>query len=392
MAAYNYASLGVFALMPALREAFDLTTGQIGLFASTQFVIAAAGAVAAARVTDRYDARVVVAVSQLATIAALCTLVVAKSQPTLWASAALLGVGSALINPVTNVLSAKAISARRRGLAMSVKQTGVTMGGILAGGTLPAVAAVASWRAAVLLPAAAAACVTIAAVRGRERERGSVHVPLVLSDAGSAVPRRCIAVFGFAMSGIQFSLFAYLTVYLVDRHTASPEQAGAVLATALVAGGVGRIAWGALSDRVAARPRILHVVAAGAALLLAAVPVVPKVAVWPAFFSVGLFAVGWNGAYHAVVAESAGQGGVARATAFVFLFLYAGAIVVPALLGHAVDVLSWSLFWWGASGFAGLAALAMSSRALRAWRDPSPLALETPGRAGAGGHPPESGT
>ena len=51
------------------------------------------------------------------------------------------------------------------------------------------------------------------------------------------------------MSGVQFSLAGYLTVYLVDADGFSKTTAGTALSVAFASACVGRIAWGWLSDR-----------------------------------------------------------------------------------------------------------------------------------------------
>jgi MFS family permease len=51
------------------------------------------------------------------------------------------------------------VSPRRRGFLMGVKQTGLTLGGLLGGLVLPSLASAAGWRISVLVPIAA--CVIV---------------------------------------------------------------------------------------------------------------------------------------------------------------------------------------------------------------------------------------
>jgi predicted MFS family arabinose efflux permease len=359
MASYNVASIGLYALLPLVRHEFGLTTAEIGLVASVQFAVAGVCAFPAARAMDRFEPAAVLAVSQLLVVVAMSAAAVAPSIGVFLAGPALLGISSALLNPVSNVLSVNIVAVRRRGLAMSVKQTGVTIGGMVAGLALPGLAALYGWRWALALPAALAMAVALWGFRTRT---GAPARRLVLAGVDRPVGRVRLGFFGFAMAGVQLALFSYLAIYLVDVRDVSPQVAGVALALTLGAGGVGRIGWGALSDRLATRTRVLRGVAVGSALSLAAVPLVSDATLWPLLALVGGCCVGWNGVFHALVAESAGPVGVAQATGFVFAFLYAGSIVFPPVLGLAVEALSWTAFW-------GVAAVGVACAAvLVGWR------------------------
>jgi predicted MFS family arabinose efflux permease len=360
MATYNLASIGLFALLPLVRHEFGLSPAEIGLLASVQFAVAGVCAFPAARTSDRFEPAAVLAVSQLLVLVALSAAAAAPSIGVFLVGPALLGLSSALLNPVANVLSVNVVATRRRGLAMSVKQTGVTIGGMAAGLTLPGLAALYGWRWALAVPAALATAVALWGFQTRTRAPAQ---RIVLAGVNRPVGRVRLGFFGFAMSGVQLALFGYLAIYLVDVRDVSPQVAGVALALTLGAGGVGRVGWGALSDRLGTRTRVLRGVAVGSALSLAAVPLVSDAILWPLLALVGGCCVGWNGVFHALVAESAGPVGVAHATAFAFAFLYAGSIVFPPVLGLAVETLSWTAFWGVAAVAVAGAAVLFGSRA-----------------------------
>ena len=71
------------------------------------------------------------------------------------------------------------------------------------------------------------------------------------------------------MSGVQFSLAGYLTVYLVDAHGFSKTTAGTALSVAFASACIGRITWGWLSDRwFASHTTTLALIAAASVVLI----------------------------------------------------------------------------------------------------------------------------
>jgi MFS family permease len=236
---------------------------------------------------------------------------------------------------------------------MGIKQTGVTAGGALAGLTLPTVAALTNWRAAI-----AVTTVFLCAVAwwGMSTRTTNDRKPLVLRDPVTKVNRRGLAFYGFMMSGTQLLVFAYTAVFLVDHVSWSPQVAGVGLTVVLAAGTLGRVGWGAVSDRDGDRVRVLQIAASGSALAMLLLPFVSGFAIWLILLAVGLCTVGWNGAFLALVAESAGARGVGRATSSVYTFVYAGSIALPPLLGFVVTATSWRWFWLIAATGAALSA------------------------------------
>jgi predicted MFS family arabinose efflux permease len=365
MVSTNYVMLGVAALVPLIRRDLAVDGTAVGALAATPFVTAAALSLPAGRLVERWGASRALGASQALAGGAAMTIAVAPSVLALFLGMALYGIAHGIVNPATSVLSAAAVSARHRAFAISVKQTGVTIGGALAGLTLPTVAAATSWRTAAVV-AATAGC--LVAAWGLATRPADARTPLLLTDRVVRIRRSRLAVYGFAMAGVQLSIFAYATVYLVDEVGVTPRRAGVGLAALLAAGSVGRIAWGLVSDRAHDRVVVLQVAAGASALALAAVPLARGELVWCVLLVIGVCSVGWNGAFHAVVVESAGADGVGRASSFALAFLYAGSIVLPPLLGGVMELGSWGWFWGLTAVGAGVSAAALGTTAGRAAR------------------------
>lgn len=372
MSASTFGTLGFAALAPLERDQFGLSTFAVGSLTALVFLGAFAASNPAGRLTDRAGAARTLAGSQ---VLLACGIVIAATAPAAWVfliGVAVAGLAYGGVNPGTNVLVTFSVPARHRGLVMSVKQTGVTLGGLAAGAILPSVAGATSWRVALLLPLTTLLMTTAGALwLGSHRRAGWLDEHG--RQAGSDDPRGALSVpgpaptalFGFVMAGVQLAFVGYLAVYLVDRQGFSPEKAGAALAVGFAAGTVGRIAWGIASDRwFASRATALGLAAGGGALGLAIVAAgASGWILWPTLALVGFCTIGWNGVYLALVADASRVGELGRATGRMLMSLYAGVVCVPPLLGLLHDVTdSWPLTWTvGCAAVAAACAVMLSA-------------------------------
>lgn len=348
MASTNFATLGIAALIPFIRRDIPMTEADVGAVASCSALAAAVCILLTTRIVERVGAGIAVAIAEGVVVAATVLCLVARSFPTLLGAMAALGVAYGVLNPATNLLATGTVGARKRGLAMGIKQTGVTVGGALAGVSLPAVASTASWRWSLVLPLTAAVLVGIWAASARVPGSGRAPVLGETVRAG----RLQIAIYGFAMAGIQTAILGYLTLYLVGNNHWTPSVAGDGFAATLVAAAIGRVAWGAVSDRIKHRQRLLIGLGTCATLSLALIPIVTAPVLWVLLIAVGMSAAGWNGVFQVVVAESADERGVARASGYALFFVYAGSVGVPPMLGSLVSAVAWPVFWEVAASLA----------------------------------------
>jgi MFS family permease len=375
MATSTFTTLGLSALAPELRASFHMTTFEVGLIPGLVFLGALTASVPAGRLTDRIGAGRALTVSQLGVATGVAIAVLASGRWSFLIGIAIAGLGYGAVNPATNVLSTSLVPRRRRALFLSVKQTGVTLGGLVAGATLPRLAQLLGWRQAAGLAIALLLCGALAGRWVGRRERAGWFDP----PSATARPPQPVrvsvpggaptALFGFIMSGVQLSLAGYLTVYLVDTHGFSGTTAGLALSVAFAAACLGRIAWGWLSDRCfASHATTLVLVSAGSLAALVGIATgVGGAALWLIIILTGACSIGWNGVYMALITDRAAQGGLGRATGRGLTAIYAGVAVLPPLLGIVKDVAhSWAVVWMVATGAVLLAAttLAISPRRL----------------------------
>jgi MFS family permease len=380
LAAASLTAVAFSADAPLIRGTFGLSEVEVGAIASCVYAGAAATSVAGGRLTDRLGPAPVLVLSVAALAMGAAVAAVAPTRWLFFAGVVGAGLGYGLVNPPTNVL-ANPRSPRLRGLAMSVKQSGIPLGGILAGVLVPPAAGAVGWRWATAVPIAGCAAVAaVAALGPRDRGAGAAADPTdpPHNPTGGLRLRLPLAfAFGFLMAGVQVAVFTLLTVYLVDHRGSGATAAGAALALLLAGGLAGRPAWGWLSDRRHAdRGRVLQVSAVLAAAFLGLLPVAGAGALPVVLVGIGLCSVGWNGAYLAAVAEAGDRARIGSTTGRALLLVNLGAVAVPPLVGLlSAEGTRWPLAW------ACCAGLSLASGAVLQWgRVPAVQPLPSGGR------------
>lgn len=256
----------------------------------------------------------------------------------------IVGLGYGPMTPASSHMLARVTLDRWRPFVFSLKQTGVPLGGMLAGAAVPALVAGFGWRGAALMVAAVSLCLAVALqplrtrLDGARQGRGHTLGP-VFTDAARAVRRnprlRALGFTSLLYSAMQLSLGAYLVTFLVEEAGFSLLIAGLVLSIAQGAGVAGRLVWGALAGRMISARRLLAVlglVMAAAALAIGQVGTDWPFALIAAVAAVfGASAVGWNGLYLAEIVRVTSPAEAARATGAVLFFTFGGMALGPAV-------------------------------------------------------------
>jgi len=368
LAVGSFSMIGASANAPLLQSSLGLSAVGVGAIASVGYLGAMLSARPAGRATDRLGPGVVIAVGLGLVAAGDGLALAAASAAVFYAGILVLGVGYGVINPPTTVLSNPS-AARRRGLVMSLKQSGVPLGGMVAGAVVPTVGLAYGWEAAFGL--ALALCLTVAGfvlLRGGYRPRPMVTSgPLVRGGRRLRLPQGYL--YGLLIAGVQVSIFAFTAVYLVEARELSNARAGLGVSVLLVGGVIGRLGWGWLSDvHSHRRVQVLQAVAALGAASVVALLYCPEALLPVILLTVGMTSVGWNGVYIATVAESADPAMIGAASGMALTLINLGAIVIPLLTGVIVSVSGgWAagLIWLAAlSLIAALIAMTFSSAAV----------------------------
>jgi sugar phosphate permease len=349
-------------LIPALHDREGLSLAQAGLVAAAPMVGVMVALVPGGVVTDRRGERVVL----LAGLVGATGLggVAARSGSVVLLAVALGLAGMAAAS--SNVASGRVVvgwfPAERRGLAMGIRQMAQPVGVGVAAATMAVVADRSGPYAAVWVPVAAcalaAALVALVVIDPPRPAPSAVAAPSPYR-ADRYLPR----IHGVSVLLVvpQFVVWTFALVWLVqDRHW-SPAAAGALVAGAQVAGALGRIGAGQLSDMVASRMRPLRwvtIAAAATMLLLGATAGLDVPVAVPVMVLATLVTVADNGLAFTAVAERAGPFWSGRALGVQNTAQFLTAAAVPPLAGLAVTGLGYPATFALAAVFP-LAALAL---------------------------------
>jgi len=254
---------------------------------------------------------------------------------------ALLGTAHGLVNPASSAILAVAAPTRVRSMVFSIKQTGVPVGGAVAGMLVPVLLLWTSWQAAVLALALGAAAFPFRrlydADRSSDRHLCVRGFAAPIAEVWARRPILELALVSGVYSAAQISFTTYLVSYLKIELAYSLVAAGLVFSASQLAGALGRVLWGAVADHLF-EPRVV-LAALGLVMALCGFAVALFTADWPrvAVFAVcvlyGATAVGWNGVFLAEVARLAPEGRVAIVTGGTQFFTFAGVLIGPPLFG-----------------------------------------------------------
>ena len=341
----SMALLALPVMAPVVARALDVPTTYTGLYVALVYAGAMAASLAAGAAVARFGA---IRVSQtgLLLCAAGLGLCAVPSLPAIALGALLIGLGYGPITPASSHLLALTTPAHRLSLVFSVKQTGVPLGGVLAGAGVPGLLLLVDWQGALLVASAANLLCAFAAQPLRQEldadrdlnaslalGRMAHPVKLVLSHPALMMLAGCSFVFSCA----QLSLTTFLVVYLHETLAYSLVAAGLALSLSQFGGVVGRILWGWVADRWFGARRILALLAAVMALSAVATsllqPAMPAILVLTVLVVFGASAVGWNGVYLAEVARQAPPGMASIATGGTLAFTFFGVVLGPPVFG-----------------------------------------------------------
>lgn len=344
-AVVSLALLTLPVMAPVVGRALGVSSVYVGVYVARAYAGAMLASLAAGTAVARYGA---IRVSQAGLL--LCALGLAlcaiNAMPVIALGAVLIGIGYGPVTPASSHLLARTTPAHSMSLVFSLKQTGVPLGGALAGAMVPGLSLLAGWQGALL--AVALLCLLCAAIaqpmrHGMDSDRdvkrpllpGNLAQPIRLVLSHRALTT--LAICSFFFSATQLSLVTYLVTYLYDSLAYGLIAAGFALSVSQFAGVGGRVLWGFVSDRFLGARRMLAVLGAlmalscvATAFLSTAMPTVLILGILAVF---GASAIGWNGVYLAEVARQAPQGQASLATGGTLAFTFLGVVLGPPLFG-----------------------------------------------------------
>ena len=351
-AASSAAVIGPTVAAPLLLDRLQLPTAAVGVFMALVYLGAMLATQVGAFVVRRAGP---IRASQLALLASGLGLLLLSTPllPLVALGAWVIGLGYGPITPASSQMLSRTTAARHFALVFSIKQTGVPLGGVIAGLLVPPLVGLgggpgALWGLTLLCVLAAASAAPLSAALDGDRDAGSrwprpaQMLEPVRFVATHAVLRR-VALVSFVFSMVQVSLTSYLVTLLTGDLRWTLAAAGAALAMSQVAGVVGRIAWGFIADRGLGARRTLLGLALGMLACTLAMPLLspasPAWAVTALLAAFGATAVGWNGVYLATVARLVPQPQAGMATAGTLFFTFLGVVIGPSVFGALAGAL-----------------------------------------------------
>src|SRR5215203_1643418 len=333
------------ALGPVLTRDLDLTRAQIGILSSAIWGGMLFAMLPVGLLIDRRGERQLITVG--VTAMALLGLWATRFSAFVWLLVLFLlaSLGASTSAPGGSKAIAAWFPRSQRGGAMGMRQTGVTIGGLMAALLLPPVAVRFGWEVALGLAAGVALFTVLCfAIFYREfpadagkSSAGEAAAPRV--PVGSMVRDPSFLAttgYAFVLMGVQGSSASYLALSLHEEVHLSVVVAGAFLAVFQIGGIAGRIGWGVISDRVGtAGPVLLPVglVAVGGFLL-------------------GCSAMGWNGLYLTLLSESVPMHAAATAMGANLTIAFVGMFFASPLFGLVADLTgSYGASWLGLAGW-----------------------------------------
>jgi MFS family permease len=346
------AMLAMPVLAPAAAPDIGVPPTYVGVFVGLAYLGAISSSLLSGGFVRRFGP---IRISQISLVTcAAGLLVLLTASPWLMVlSALMIGVGYGPITPASSHVLIRTTPRHLLSLIFSVKQTGVPLGGMLAGLLLPPLILAFGWRGGVLV--IVLACIVVAVLAESTRRELDTDlepgVSLALSMQSIVAPLklvwsvptlRLLGASSFFFSAVQVTVATFLLPYLTTQVEFSLITAGVIYSVAQGAGVIGRIVWGYLADRVVTPPVMLACIAlmsTSASLLAASIG--PGVGLpLPIVLALlyGSAAIGWNGVYLAAVARQAPAGQASMATGGSLAITFLGSMLGAPIFGLIAEL------------------------------------------------------
>ncbi|CAN0332697.1 unnamed protein product, partial [Discosporangium mesarthrocarpum] len=283
---------------------------------------------------------------------------------------ALVGAGLGPATAASSHILSKVTPQRLQPAIFSIKQSGVTAGGAIAGLAGPFIMGLWDWQAALF--AVAIACAATAVLLHPFRRRYDRYAD---PNAGrrtefigplrtllTTPTLRWMSCGVIAMLVTQYGLITFLTIYLQEGIGLSVIVAGSVFAAAQAAGGVGRVAFGFVASHLAPPLIVLGGLAGCAAASAVATalftPDWPLAAIYGVCVVFGACALGWNGVFIAETSRLSPPGEVGRIIGAISAIVFAASIGGPVLFTGVLAIATYGTAYLGTAGFSAAAIFA----------------------------------
>lgn len=330
---------------PSIASALGIAVGWIGPFVALCYAVAMPASLLAGGFVLRHGA---IRASQacLAAAGSAALLFATGWPPAMLLSAAGYGIALGLAVPAGSQLIARHADSREMPLAMSLGQSGMTIGRLTTGLVVPTLVLLGDWTGTLTTWAVLAVGLALLLERWRTRldpstpkfhkvTRRGLGEPLRMIRDNAELRRLTFAAIVFASA--QLSLVVYLVAYMHEVAGLTLVVAGLAFAAAQTAGIANRFLIGGVAA-ASGRPRLVlallgFAMAAALAGAAALSPGWPTALVMLGAAILGSVAMSWNGLLFAEVIRAAGVGNAATATGAVSFVTFVGLATGPGAFG-----------------------------------------------------------
>ena len=355
-----FGMLGVSPLSPALMQGFALSRFEVAFIVPSVYVGGLLFSLPGGHLADQWGVRPTLLGALALGGIGLLAAALAPHFVVFLLCLVIAGSGWSVVNPVLGKAIVDLFSLTERGIAMGIKQMGLTLGGGVSALVLPAIAVRWGWRVAVAVCAVAMTAPVVFAwlpLRALARPRDETpEGDSVRMDWWWTRRPALLVLFaaGVVLGMLQSAVLAYLPVFSVQALGFSPVGAGVLIAAAQIGGAVARLGLGIASDRWSSGRRppwlmLTSVLGAITFLVYAWAPTAEPVPAALLAFVAGIGAHGWVGIYFIISAEAGGAGRSGLLSGVSFAAIVVGLLSGAPLFGAILQLFdsyaaAWAVF------------------------------------------------
>ncbi len=345
----HYFHLVLPPLFPLLKSAFGVGYAELGLLLSALFLTSGLCQTPAGFLVDRLGAARVLAAGLACLGCGGLLAGLAPGYSTLLAAAVLIGLGNSVFHPADYAILGHHVAPRRMARAFSIHTVGGTIGWAVAPVLVAGIAALASWRAALLFSGCVGLGLAALVVANRGRLETPAHRAPPQASAGGALAGHArlfasapilVCFLFFALQATSFvALQGFMPLSLHQLFALDMVAATATVTFFMIGSAAGTMAGGVVADRSGNHQRIIVGGLALAAVILALVGriAMPTPVLLAAVALAGALAGATTPSRDMLVRAAAPPGASGKVFGFVYSGLDLGATVTPALVGGLLD-------------------------------------------------------
>lgn len=370
--ALNLGHTGFLALIPFVREEFQLTRTQVGFFSTSLFLSSSILAVFTGMIVDLIGPKKSLVFGIICFGLMILLFGFTHSYVTLLALVFIAGLGHSIIAPAVYKGVMLEAPLDKRAVSMGITQSGIGLGGLAGASLLPLLGQFFGWRSAIQFAGIFAImtgflvykifheCVGSTPQINFQKYRKENFIELSTNIRELLTNKQFLLTccLGIVLGGLSFGVvFSHFTVFLSEDLLMNRAAAGLSLGIFQIGGLIGRPIWGCLSDKYLMRNRIITLfllgISAGLLCLITGLFVnsinVDYKVIYLFSFIKGFIIFGWPGVYFVAVGEFSGVAKIGTATGLALFANRVGSLIAPPVFGLIADIngnysISWILF------------------------------------------------